>query len=276
MKKVFAIAIFSLLLFMPNLFSEDILEENKEIIADAEKIIKNSFTDSENRLRLYSIEEELFSVNELDENRRLVSFSKNIMMCKYFDSTMRLEKIEYWKVAEKISDSTITKIKTYSYNGNNSFPFLCVEKNLEKHTIFETHYNQNQKAFERDESHFELDKDGNEKEKSILDTKYLYKYDSKNRVVQEDIFHYIKEKYGQSEEKETRVYEYKNIDLPPDFYYYENNKLHLRKIYSSSMDFTETVYFDGDQSVITEYINERKVISIFMNGKKENFRIKYE
>ena len=42
------------------------------------------------------------------------------------------------------------------------------------------------------------------------------------------------------------------------------------------MDFTETVYFDGDQSVITEYINERKVISIFMNGKKENFRIKYE
>ena len=64
-------------------------------------------------------------------------------------------------------------------------------------------------------------------------------------------------------ETKREVYEHKTEDGEPDYYFYENGVLRMKRIYRSVDAYTAYMYFDGGYSSETVYENGKRVRDLF-------------
>lgn len=72
------------------------------------------------------------------------------------------------------------------------------------------------------------------------------------------------------------VYDYKGKGSEPDVLSYENGSLYMKKIYTSSSSWTETIFFEGGMSIRTDYKNGVKMLEIVYSDGKEIRRKTFE
>lgn len=283
--------------------NEEIIETELEEV----KEIRTNYTDSLNRLRLYSFENQILAYDNVN-NKRLVTYSDGKLRRLYYDKDDNLIRIEYWVIGKEIEKAKITKITTFTYT--NSKINSCTETDFNANTQNEIKYNALKKIIERTKYEIQFKTNQTDSEKKLntttetttsesvtetepviiktpsfhepeIETKkrvctYHYSYDSRYRVTEERIDNYF-ESHGKTLVINQRnVYRYLKVNVTPDFYYYENSVLRLKRNYSSNEDYTETVFFDSDKSIITEYKKSKRIYSIFMVGNEETYKKVYD
>lgn len=76
-----------------------------------------------------------------------------------------------------------------------------------------------------------------------------------------------------SKETKREEYEYKVDSKTPDYFYYENGELRLKKIYTNADDYITSTYFDGGFVVESYYSNYNRIKDIFyLNGKVKRIK----
>ena len=262
-------------------------------LSSAERRLKNS----ENQLRLHIFEEEILSLQNIENEKVVILSDGKKMLRKFLDSNLRLYKLETWKIGKNLKDITLVSSEKFEYTDENAVKpkskVLTSEKNEqkirydEKNRVSEilnfgypekSDSSSSKTSSKKTETEIAGEKDA-EKEKLLLG-KTEYKYTEENKILEKKYteYEYSDEKYGKliaSYEKKD-VYDYKNPDYPPDYYYYEGGKLCLKTIYSSSRDYITVIYFENDVRVENYYENGKHVKDYFFVENKLKRKKSYE
>ena len=222
------------------------------------------YRDAEGRLRLFSYGTEYFSLSGRTDGRVLVSAEGKNMWRKYYDPLMRLAKKETWNMADTSAQSALMRTDVYYYNGENAVPFASVAESggVRVESLYD------EKGLVYSQTKYSVD----EKNDRLIDSRTLRKYNENNKITEEEytLFQYDSNEKTKQTGKTTRreVYEYVNPDRVPDYYYYEDDTLRMKTVYTDNDAYTTTLYFDNGFTVTTEYLHGRKTKETFMKGKR--------
>ena len=101
----------------------------------------------------------------------------------------------------------------------------------------------------------------------ILRSKTNWKYNDEGKIIEKLFSEYEYKKVNKTKKTLTStkkdVYEYKIKDVMPDYYYYENDVLRMKTIYSNEDSYVTTFYFDGGFVVDSVYENATHTKDIF-------------
>lgn len=250
--------------------------EEKEISEIAGAVFKNStetkapvekkYLNEDKSLSLYSYDDEELSVQKTDGGSTIVKSNGKKAVRSYYDDKMRLLKKENWDISGGISSSKIMDSQEFKYSdGAKPFASTVVSEN-EKHEIL---YDQKGRVVSSKNYTF-FKKDEKKAGKFVLESKIEWKYSENGKILEKyfEEYSYDKNKsrvLGISSKKEQ--FEYKIQDGSPDYFFYEDGKLRVSTIYSSTDSYITTMTFDGGFVVESYYENgRRKKDLLYLNG----------
>ncbi|MCR5401058.1 MAG: hypothetical protein K6E78_05615 [Treponema sp.] len=226
------------------LVSAGLVEDSPEIR------LKNS----QNMLRLHSFEKEFISFEENAGQKVIVISDGKKMFRKYFDSNQRLVKKEEWKPGSSISSINILNTEYFTYpNEEVLIPSSkkIVSSNMEEIFTFDEKSRVTKILYFSYPENYKKEKDEEKPYLLLWESSFSYTESGKLKEKEYIAFEYSDEKYGKISSKEEKKEEwlYKAEESLADYYYYEDQILCLKTIYSSSSDWVTTMYFGNGFTV---------------------------
>ena len=235
--------------------------------------------ESDRTLRIHFFEDEVLAVQPATWQKSVVVSTDAGFLRKFYDSEMRLYKKESWTNGDSLEKINLKSTEKYSYSENETKPFL--KTLFAEGFMQETFYDKNGRITEfKDYSRSSEEKNGTKEPSDVLlsSTNFLYTDDGKLKEKR-----YAEYEYSKSDKKkilntfEKRdVYDYKTQELPPDYYYYEGERLCLETIYSSKDSWITTMYFDDGFSVKAVWLEGKHIRDDFYLNEKIRRSRSYE
>lgn len=214
---------------------------------------------SEENLRLHLFETETLSLQFTGEGKVLVVSDGKSFSRKYYDSLSRLSKKENWTGGSSLGEIRLLSTENFDYAGDEVKPLY---KTLEAgDSVQKITYGENGK----------ISQVQNFKEELLSSrTDFLYTDDGKIREQIYTEYEYSEKKTGKAFRTSVKrdVYDYSQDDFPPDYYYYENDRLCLKTVYSGKNDWVSTMYFENGFTVESFWQNGRRFKDdYYLDGK---------
>lgn len=252
--------------------SNAILKES----AEAKVLSEQKYLDEYENLAFYSYGEEGLSVQKSEGNTVVSKSDKKNAVRAFYDEQMRIQKKETWNISAGFSGAELKEIQEFFYKDSAKPYKSIVENDNKKHEILYDSKGQIIQSKNYSAANSEISEENQiqqskkDERKFILTGKTEWKYSDSGKIL---------EKYSEEYEynaKQTRikktfskkeVYEYKIKDGSPDYYYYENGKLRMSTVFSSSDSYISTMNFDGG-FVVESYYEKgiRKKDFLYLNG----------
>lgn len=254
------------------------------------------------RLEMFSFEDEDFSIKttemeDSDGSFVILSRVAGSFKKKYFDSLHRLQKVEKWKMGNSSRDSRISSIIYYFYKNDSENPYSSEEfflksasgkllseikesdyEKLDKRLFDESGYLTKKEIWQYKSPESPEKNPAQKIEKEILEKK-IWKFDGEHRLTEETDTLYRhsvnqkNKKITESSENHT-VWNYNGKGKEPDSRLYENGKLRMSTIYTSSDTCTErTIFDDGFEMIVLKENGIKKSETVYAGGKIMRQRI---
>ena len=260
----------------PDIFTveepEELNEIRKEIFektaAAKNEIRESRFTDTEKKLRFYSFNDEVLSLQKNQDGYTAISSDNKTAVRKFYDNAFRLYKREFWNLSGGAETSEAAKTENYTY-ADGAKPVSAVITEPKKR--MEISYDESGRiviskvfAAENESSEKSADPNAAVEIKFNLKSMTRFSYGESGRLTERyyESYDYRRGKLTDTETK-REVYEHKTEDGEPDYYFYENGALRMKRIYRSVDAYTAYMYFDGGYSSETVYENGKRVRDLF-------------
>lgn len=251
---------------------KELNEIRKEIfektVAAKNEIRESRFTDTEKKLRFYSFNDEVLSLQKNQEGYTAISSDNKTAVRKFYDNAFRLYKREFWNLSGGAETLGAAKTENYIY-ADGAKPVSAVITEAERRT--EISYDENgriviSKVFAAENESAEKSAEPNAAVEIKFNLKSMtrFSYGESGRLTERyyESYDYRRGKLTDTETK-REVYEHKTEDGEPDYYFYENGALRMKRIYRSVDAYTAYMYFDGGYSSESVYENGRHVRDLF-------------
>lgn len=251
---------------------EELVEIRKEIFektaAAKNEIRESRFTDTEKKLRFYSFNDEVLSLQKNQDGYTAISSDNKTAVRKFYDNAFRLYKREFWNLSGGAETSEAAKTENYIY-ADGAKPVSAVITEPKKR--MEISYDESgriiiSKAFAAENESSEKSADPNAAVEIKFNLKSMtrFSYGESGKLTERyyESYDYRRGKLTDTETK-REVYEHKTEDGEPDYYFYENGALRMKRIYRSVDAYTAYMYFDGGYSSESVYENGRHVRDLF-------------
>ena len=251
---------------------KELNEIRKEIfektVAAENKIRESRFTDTEKKLRFYSFNDEVLSLQKNQDGYTAISSDNKIAVRKFYDNAFRLYKREFWNLSGGAETSEAAKTENYIY-ADGAKPVSAVITEPKKRMEFS--YDESGRiiiskvfAAENESSEKSADSNAAVEIKFNLKSMTRFSYGESGKLTERyyESYDYRRGKLTDTETK-REVYEHKTEDGEPDYYFYENGALRMKRIYRSVDAYTAYMYFDGGYSSESVYENGRHVRDLF-------------
>lgn len=256
---------------------EELNEIRKEIFektaAAKNEIRESRFTDTEKKLRFYSFNDELLSLQKNQDGYTAISSDNKTAVRKFYDNAFRLYKREFWNLSGGAETSEAAKTENYIY-ADGAKPVSAVITEPKKRMEFS--YDESGRiiiskvfAAENESSEKSADSNAAVEIKFNLKSMTRFSYGESGKLTERyyESYDYRRGKLTDTETK-REVYEHKTEDGEPDYYFYENGVLRMKRIYGGVDTYTAYMYFDGGYSSESVYENGRRVRDLFFfHGK---------
>ena len=251
---------------------KELNEIRKEIfektVAAENKIRESRFTDTEKKLRFYSFNDEVLSLQKNQDGYTAISSDNKTAVRKFYDNAFRLYKREFWNLSGGAETSEAAKTENYIY-ADGAKPVSAVITEPKKR--MEISYDESGRiiiskvfAAENESSEKSADSNAAVEIKFNLKSMTRFSYGESGKLTERyyESYDYRRGKLTDTETK-REVYEHKTEDGEPDYYFYENGALRIKRIYGSVDTYTAYMYFDGGYSSETVYENGKRVRDLF-------------
>ncbi|MGP1457710.1 MAG: hypothetical protein ACTTKL_00120 [Treponema sp.] len=279
---------------------EELTEMQKEIAqktedAETKPAPERRFTDIDGKLRFHSFEDETLSLQKTADGYTAARSGGNRGVRMFYDADFRLSKREFWDLSGGLETQAAVKTEKYAYEGGAKPVSAVVTETGSRTEIFydeagrialskifavgnddgwnsvdtkEVGKEKDEKSA-GDENQGKADgtgadtKDFDEEDFTLQSTtRFSYGEDGKLMERNYEAYTY---RYGRLTDTQTRreVYEHKIADGEPDYYFYENGALRMKRIYGGVDTYTAYMYFDGGYSSESVYENGRRVRDLF-------------
>ena len=256
---------------------EELNEIRKEIFektaAAKNEIRESRFTDTEKKLRFYSFNDEVLSLQKNQDGYTAISSDNKTAVRKFYDNAFRLYKREFWNLSGGAETSEAAKTENYIY-ADGAKPVSAVITEPKKR--MEISYDESGRiiiskvfAAENESSEKSADPNAAVEKKFNLKSMTRFSYGENGKLTERyyELYDYRRGKLSGTETR-REVYEHKTEDGEPDYYFYENGTLRMKRIYRSVDAYTAYMYFDGGYSSESVYENGRRVWDLFFfHGK---------
>lgn len=239
-------------------------EKNDELSAAMNSFEKKekSIRDSEYNIAFFSFDKEYFGTQDFAESKVLIRGDDKNMLRIYYDDELRMVKKETWKMATDLKGSSLVTTQIYKYD-NSNVPVSSVLSGTEYK--YDMLYDRNGNVTES--KNYRITEKG-----TYLESSSRWKFDQENKIKMKEstVYKYKNDNINVILSKETKKeeYEYKVDSKTPDYFYYENDELRLKKIYTNTDDYITSTYFDGGFVVESYYSNYTRIKDVFyLNGK---------
>ncbi|MGP1564881.1 MAG: hypothetical protein ACTTHU_05565 [Treponema sp.] len=260
----------------PDIFTveepEELNEIRKEIFektaAAKNEIRESRFTDTEKKLRFYSFNDEVLSLQKNQDGYTAISSDNKTAVRKFYDNAFRLYKREFWNLSGGTETSEAAKTENYIY-ADGAKPVSAVITEPKKR--MEISYDESGRiiiskvfAAENESSEKSADSNAAVEIKFNLKSMTRFSYGESGKLTERyyESYDYRRGKLTDTETK-REVYEHKTEDGEPDYYFYENGALRIKRIYGGVDTYTAYMYFDGGYSSETVYENGKRVWDLF-------------
>lgn len=251
---------------------EELNKIRKEIFektaAAKNEIRESRFTDTEKKLRFYSFNDEVLSLQKNQDGYTAISSDNKTAVRKFYDNAFRLYKREFWNLSGGAETSEAAKTENYIY-ADGAKPVSAVITEPKKRMEFS--YDESGRiiiskvfAAENESSEKSADSNAAVEIKFNLKSMTRFSYGESGKLMERyyESYDYRRGKLTDTETK-REVYEHKTEDGEPDYYFYENGALRMKRIYRSVDAYTAYMYFDGGYSSESVYENGRHVRDLF-------------
>ena len=251
---------------------EELVEIRKEIFektaAAKNEIRESRFTDTEKKLRFYSFNDEVLSLQKTQAGYTALSSDNKTAVRKFYDNAFRLYKREFWNLSGGAETSEAAKTENYIY-ADGAKPVSAVITEPKKR--MEISYDESgriiiSKVFAAENESSKKSADPNAAVEIKFDLKSMtrFSYGESGKLTERyyELYDYRRGKLSGTETR-REVYEHKTEDGEPDYYFYENGVLRMKRIYRSVDAYTAYMYFDGGYSSETVYENGKRVRDLF-------------
>lgn len=217
--------------------------------------------DSDSSLKIMEFGNEILIPDFSEQKKIVVHSSGSTVVRNFYDELYRLSKKETWNFST-IENAHLEKSESFEYKQDSYKPFKKVIV-LDK--------SENQILYNEEKLPVASKKYYSDENKKVITEEISWTYDNLNRVLEEISVSYIykTEKYDKLKDKlkKTKSYNYKNENTEPDYYYYENDVLKYRTVYSQEPgSFVTTAFFDNDYSIKVFYKENQKRKEIFYHN----------
>ena len=264
--------------------SEDdkILDNVKELVESANSSsIERRIFDSEQNLSLFSFNDEILAIQKRDNKNILVSSDDKKTIRRFFDEKSRVYKKEIWDISGSFKNSYLKNEEHYYYEEEKTVPSTATL--LEENFKYKLTYNDTGKVVISEKYEYvpdskPVENETETKKSNVLDkgdnyilrSKTNWKYNDEGKIIEKLFSEYEYKKVNKTKKTLTStkkdVYEYKIKDVMPDYYYYENDVLRMKTIYSNEDSYVTTFYFDGGFVVDSVYENATHTKDIFYSN----------
>lgn len=178
------------------------------------------------------------------------SYGKKVKR-RVFDEEARLVSSETFSIGSNSKDFILLSSRKYSYSDGSKIPSKSSETDFSKNTSFDVTFNESGLVLHRIEYSLPSE-DGEEKDKKSEKSPLRsarFEYDEKGRVVTEE------NAVWTSGVKTVRkkVYKFTETSQSPDFEYYEDGILRLRREYDDEKNFYERTFMEDGFSILSYF-----------------------
>lgn len=275
----------------PDLLNSDLskITEDDKILDDVKTLVESANSsslerrifDSEQNLSLFSFNDEILAIQKRDNKNILVSSDDKKTIRRFFDEKSRVYKKEIWDISGGFQNSYLKNEELYFYDEEKTVPSSATL--LEENFKYKLTYNETGKVVASEKYEYIRDTKATENEQEtkksnvldkgdnyILRCKTNWKYNDEGKITEKLFSEYEYRKVNKTKKTLTStkkdVYEYKIKDGMPDYYYYENDVLRMKTIYSNDDSYVTTFYFDGGFVVDSVYENATHTKDIFYSN----------
>lgn len=261
---------------------DKILDDVKNLVESANSSsIERRIFDSEQNLSLFSFNDEILAIQKRDNKNILVSSDDKKTIRRFFDEKSRVYKKEIWDISGSFQNSYLKNEELYFYDEEKTVPSSATL--LEENFKYKLTYDETGKVIVSEKYEYVPDTKAAENEQEtkksnvldkgdnyILRSKTNWKYNDEGKIIEKLFSEYEYKKVNKTKKTLTStkkdVYEYKIKDVMPDYYYYENDVLRMKTIYSNEDSYVTTFYFDGGFVVDSVYENATHTKDIFYSN----------
>ena len=268
---------------------DNVILDNIQKVAEnlENNFVEKRILDSENKLALFSFDNEILSIQKRDDKNIVISSDEKKTTRRFFDENNRVIKKEIWDISGSFKNSFLKKEENYFYEELKSYPKSATL--FEENTKIELKYNEFGKVVSSEKYDYvpknkekeDLDKNNKKNvldkgQNYVLTNKTVFKYNDSGKITEKTFieYSYVKQKVFSSSKKD--VYEYKIKDGLPDYYFYENDILRMKTIYFESDSYITTLYFDNNFVVESVYKNGNHTKDLFYSNGTIIRQKKYE
>lgn len=275
----------------PDLLNSDLskITEDDKILDDVKNLVESANSssierrifDSEQNLSLFSFNDEILAIQKRDNKNILVSSDDKKTIRRFFDEKSRVYKKEIWDISGSFQNSYLKNEELYFYDEEKTVPSSATL--LEENFKYKLTYNETGKVVASEKYEYIPDTKAAENEQEtkksnvldkgdnyILRCKTNWKYNDEGKIIEKLFSEYEYKKVNKTKKTlastKKDVYEYKIKDGMPDYYYYENDILRMKTIYSNEDSYVTTFYFDGGFVVDSVYENATHTKDIFYSN----------
>ena len=275
----------------PDLLNSDLskITEDDKILDDVKNLVESANSssierrifDSEQNLSLFSFNDEILAIQKRDNKNILVSSDDKKTIRRFFDEKSRVYKKEIWDISGSFQNSYLKNEELYFYDEEKTVPSSATL--LEENFKYKLTYNETGKVVASEKYEYIPDTKAAENEQEtkksnvldkgdnyILRSKTNWKYNDEGKIIEKLFSEYEYKKVNKTKKTLTStkkdVYEYKIKDVMPDYYYYENDVLRMKTIYSNEDSYVTTFYFDDGFVVDSVYENATHTKDIFYSN----------
>lgn len=291
-KKIKNLVLTFLLLFCSNfLFADGNKFSDENSFKNSNKEIIHYYLDSSESLHIHSYKDEISELlilhqNESTNKKSLIITSKDYLYRFLYTDDYLLDHVQKWKVGETSESTFLEKLIMYesktSFTSNSKYTSRRLETDFVNFKTIECVYNENNLLEQKKESYYPNVKDKDnfykalEQNNSRVENKILVKYDSMNRIICEEeyVYKYNRNSFlPQKVVKKKNEYKYEKVNLPPNVFFYEDDILRMKTIYSSEKNYTQEVYFSEDSYIQIIFENDKKKKeTLFVNQEIANIK----
>lgn len=273
--------------------SQTLLESLENNTFETEEIPKEIIQEilyrkNDGSLRKFSYGEEQFSLSNNNQNIIFTNVRNNFVIRKFFDENLILLKTQVYNNPKLQKDFTLLKQTDYFYDEK----FLKVQKqteeNFQSNTRTEKFFDdstlltmQIKSHYEKQEEIEEQNTEKSEEKKLVTDEIQKFNYNSENKITEKHLetFFTKKDLNGKEEiikNSQQEKFIYHEYSKNPDILYFENGVLRRKTVYKDDSNYSVTVYFDTNHSVVTDYKDDLKILEVFYFNDSELRRNSFE
>lgn len=258
---------------MSPITEETLADETEEEAPAVEKYLINAY----GKLSILEFGNERFIPQTKDSGNVLVHYADNLAVRYFYDELLRLVKKEHWKMVS-VQDSSLTSTELYEYEKNARTASKKIIENDSSRLV--SILNENGLVIRAEQY-----SKGQENKPDQLMTRTEWKYDEKNRIIQELVTSHKYNDKGKVNNKSEKkqIFYYNKVDeaeetekLSPDYELYENGKLKNRVVYEAKGKYTVLIVFDEHNSVVITYNNYVKTKERYITDGEERRVRNYE